>query len=128
VDCRILWLHDARGAGRSSGRQWNAEFAARVCADVAPKLAVGDGLLLHKLPSDSLWLDFPRLSFEDWLTALPDQENGPISGLSRKTPLQILYTSGTTGDPKGVVLPMATFWQPLDPSRRHRSAICATSA
>jgi long-chain acyl-CoA synthetase len=81
-----------------------AEFAARVCADVAPKLAVGDGLLLHKLPSDSLWLDFPRLSFEDWLTALPDQENGPISGLSRKTPLQILYTSGTTGDPKGVVL------------------------
>jgi len=81
-----------------------AEFAARVCADVAPKLAVGDGLLLHKLPSDSLWLDFPRLTFEDWLTVLPDHENGPISGLSRKTPLQILYTSGTTGDPKGVVL------------------------
>jgi len=81
-----------------------ADFAARVCADVAPKLAVGDGLLLHKLPSESLWLAFPRLSFEDWLSVLPDQEVGPVSGLSRKTPLQILFTSGTTGEPKGIVL------------------------
>ena len=81
-----------------------AEFAARVCADVAPRLAVGDGLLLHKLPSDSLWLDFIRLSFEDWLTVLPEEEAGPVPGLSCKTPLQILFTSGTTGDPKGIVL------------------------
>jgi long-chain acyl-CoA synthetase len=81
-----------------------ADFAARVCADVSPRLAVGDGLLLHKLPSDSLWLDFPRLSFEDWLSVLPNEEASPVPGLSRKTPLQILFTSGTTGDPKGIVL------------------------
>ena len=81
-----------------------ADFAARVCVDVAPRLAVGDGLLLHRLPVDSLWFAFPHLSFEDWLSDLPAEEAGPVPGLSRKTPLQILFTSGTTGDPKGIVL------------------------
>ena len=77
----------------------SAEFAQRVATDVRPKLAVGDAVLLHQLPSE--WL---RLSFDDWLSALPAEEAGPIAGLSRQTPLQILFTSGTTGDPKGVVL------------------------
>ena len=76
-----------------------AEFAARVAADVRPKLAVGDALLLRELP-----LEWPRLAFEVWPGALPAEEAGPVEGLSRETPLQILFTSGTTGDPKGVVL------------------------
>jgi long-chain acyl-CoA synthetase len=76
-----------------------ADFAARVAADVTPKLAVGDTLLLNQLPSELL-----RLCFEDWLAVLPAEEAGPIAGLSAETPLQILFTSGTTGDPKGIVL------------------------
>jgi long-chain acyl-CoA synthetase len=76
-----------------------AEFAARVAADVRPKLVVGDALLLGKLVGD-----WPRLTFEEWPAALPVEETGPVEGLSRETPLQILFTSGTTGDPKGVVL------------------------
>jgi long-chain acyl-CoA synthetase len=77
----------------------SVEFAQRVAADVRPKLAVGDALLLHQLPSE-----WPSLAFDDWPSALPAEEAGPIAGLSRQTPLEILFTSGTTGDPKGVVL------------------------
>ncbi|MGD0731404.1 MAG: AMP-binding protein [Terracidiphilus sp.] len=80
-----------------------AEFAARVAADVAPKLAVGDALLLEQLPAQQT-LACPRLTFEEWLAALPAEESGPVEGLSAETPLEILFTSGTTGDPKGIVL------------------------
>jgi long-chain acyl-CoA synthetase len=75
-----------------------ADFASRVCADVQPKLAVGDRLLLLQLPNE-----WPRLSFEDWPGTLPEEENVSVSSLSAQTPLQILFTSGTTGDPKGIV-------------------------
>ncbi|MGP8270550.1 MAG: AMP-binding protein [Terracidiphilus sp.] len=80
-----------------------AEFAARVAADVAPKLAVGDALLLAQLPEQNPHI-YPRLTFEDWLSALPAEEAGPVAALSRDTPLEILFTSGTTGDPKGIVI------------------------
>ena len=75
------------------------EFAARVAADVKPKLAVGDAVLLAQLPAKP-----PLLFFEDWLNELPSEEAGPVAGLSAETPLEILFTSGTTGDPKGIVL------------------------
>jgi long-chain acyl-CoA synthetase len=76
-----------------------ADFAARVAADVRPKLAVGDELLLDRLPAQ-----WPKITFEDWLAELPAEEAGPVTGLCHETPLEILFTSGTTGDPKGVVI------------------------
>jgi long-chain acyl-CoA synthetase len=76
-----------------------ADFAARVAADVTPKLAVGDMLLVRQLPAT-----IPRLALEDWPATLPAEEAGAIPGLSAETPLEILFTSGTTGDPKGIVL------------------------
>ena len=85
----------------------SAEFADRVAADVKPGLAVGDAVLMAKLGSRSTSqngaVGFPRLAFEDWAASLPRREAGAVDGLSRETPLQILFTSGTTGDPKGIV-------------------------
>jgi long-chain acyl-CoA synthetase len=85
----------------------SAEFAARVAADVKPKLAVGDAVLMAKLmagsQNDRTSDEFSMLSFEDWPNSLPRREAGAVEGLSRDTPLQILFTSGTTGDPKGIV-------------------------
>src|SRR5579863_2496272 len=76
----------------------NADFARRVSEDVKPKLIVGDLALLQKLGSD-----WPTVTFEEWDRSLPPHEAGPVKGLNRDTPLQILFTSGTTGDPKGIV-------------------------
>jgi len=81
-----------------------AEFVMRVAKDVSPKLAVGDALLLAKLAAARDTPAIPTLAFEGWLGELPAAEMGAISGLSNQTPLQILFTSGTTGDPKGIVL------------------------
>src|SRR5579863_4199343 len=80
----------------------SADFTRRVAADVKPKLAVGDLLLVRQLKNDE-GADLPRIAFEDWGTQLPTQEAGPVNALGRDTPLQILFTSGTTGDPKGIV-------------------------
>jgi long-chain acyl-CoA synthetase len=75
-----------------------AEFAARVAADVRPSLVVGDAELLLTLEGE-----WPKVCFEDWMDVLPVEEAGAVAELSHETPLQILFTSGTTGEPKGIV-------------------------
>lgn len=90
----------------------SAEFASRISADVTPKLAVGDAALLAKLPRDehrsgsatrNTQEELALIAFEEFGNSLPSREAAPVPGLSHSTPLQILFTSGTTGDPKGIV-------------------------
>lgn len=76
-----------------------ADFASKIAADVKAALAVGDVGLLQKLQAAGT----PSIAFESWSTSLPAREAGAVPGLSHETPLQILFTSGTTGDPKGIV-------------------------
>ncbi|MGD0097872.1 MAG: AMP-binding protein [Terracidiphilus sp.] len=103
------------------------EFAARVAVDVKPKLVVGDTLLLRQLsgeppqrhgPAGGGPGEWPRLAFEEWPSSLPAEEAAPVGGLSRETPLQILFTSGTTGDPKGVVLTHGNVLASIEPIER----------
>jgi len=101
--------------------QRDGDFAARVADDVTPKLAVGDTLLLRQLP-----LELPRLAFENWLAHLPSEEAVRSRAL-RRDPLQILFTSGTTGDPKGIVITHGNVLASVGPLRTRPSPICPTT-
>lgn len=76
-------------------------FAQKIIAEVTPRLIVGDAALLAQLPVE---LPCPRLMLEDLPAALPQSEAPAADGLNHETTLQILFTSGTTGDPKGIVI------------------------
>ncbi|HUY81969.1 MAG TPA: AMP-binding protein [Acidobacteriaceae bacterium] len=76
------------------------EFAHRILQETTPRLVVGDSDLLDQLDSS-----LTRLHFEDFASTLPPATApAPVDpALSLDSPLQILFTSGTTAEPKGVV-------------------------
>jgi long-chain acyl-CoA synthetase len=72
------------------------DFAARVAADVRPRLVVGDPLKIAAL-------GLPSIPFPDFASALTTQTAQAVESLTASDPLQIIFTSGTTGQPKGIV-------------------------
>lgn len=76
------------------------EFARRVAQQVQARVAFGSGELLQHLPGLTA---FP---FEAFPAALSAHSSSPYAGpaLDRSDLLQIIFTSGATADPKGVVI------------------------
>jgi long-chain acyl-CoA synthetase len=86
------------------------ELARRVVAEVEPRLLVGDLALLQQFDPS-----IPRLGFAGWASSLPAPDYHPLPELSRDTPLQIIFTSGTTAEPKGIVHTQGNVLASLDP-------------
>jgi long-chain acyl-CoA synthetase len=77
----------------------SAGFARRVCEQVKPKLLFGSREHLHQTGAAT-----PGLAFED-LRLLPAGDNADRKvEVNAADVLQIVFTSGTTADPKGVVI------------------------
>jgi len=69
-------------------------FAHRVAQEVDPKLVTGSREQLKSFPGS--------LCFEEF-ASLPEKPAGAIDALSESDPVQIVFTSGTTAEPKGIV-------------------------
>jgi long-chain acyl-CoA synthetase len=92
------------------------ELAQRVVSEVQPRLLAGDLTLLHQLsPEPAIPLAIPLMSFASFAATLPEPDYTPSAGLSRDTPLQIIFTSGTTAEPKGIVHTHGNVLASLDP-------------
>jgi long-chain acyl-CoA synthetase len=75
------------------------EFVRRVIEDVNPKLVTGSREQIHSLDRA-----IAQIAFEDFDATLPVEPLlEPVAGLQADDTLQIVFTSGTTGEPTGVV-------------------------
>jgi long-chain acyl-CoA synthetase len=78
----------------------SADFARRVAEQVSAKLVVCSGELQAHFP------ELPTLPLEELRAAVERHEKNPYPAaeINRNDVLEVVFTSGTTADPKGVVL------------------------
>jgi long-chain acyl-CoA synthetase len=89
----------------------SSDFAGRVVSDVSPKLIVGDRRLMASLQGD-----VPRILFSELDAQLPTKPMFAVSdAVNAQTAFQIIFTSGTTAEPKGIVLTHRNVLASLEP-------------
>jgi long-chain acyl-CoA synthetase len=94
------------------------DFAQRVIVETQPRLVVGDRSLLSRLNSNS---EAPGIVLEELSATLPIppfQASLLEPAVGPDTPLQILFTSGTTSEPKGIVHTHRNVLASLEPIER----------
>lgn len=89
------------------------DFARRVAQGVSPKLIAGARDRLSSLAAEA-----PSIFFDEFEQALRPQTANPIDDLSESDALQIVFTSGTTGEPKGIVHTHRNVLASLEPIER----------
>lgn len=82
-------------------RRKDLELRARVAG---PKLAVGEARYLGELPDGIPYMDMDELArvFDE---DLPQETPAAVERLDAEDPAAIVFTSGTTGEPRGVLYP-----------------------
>jgi acetyl-CoA synthetase len=82
-------------------RRKDLELRARAAN---PKLAVGEDRYLAELPGGIPYMDMDDLArvFDE---DLPQETPAPVEDLAPTDPAAIVFTSGTTGEPRGVLYP-----------------------
>ncbi len=92
----------------------SSEFAAHVIADVTPRLILADAPRLSSLPAT-----LSQLSLDDLDISLPAQPLFSVSSaITLDAPFQIIFTSGTTAAPRGIVHTHRNILASLDPIER----------
>ncbi len=93
------------------------EFARRVARQVDAKLVVAE----RGLPSTSL--ELPEIFFEEFerFSSSPSRTGLEIPAVKRDDAVEIIFTSGTTAEPRGVVLTHGNLLANLEPFEREIS-------